>query len=192
MIRQSVALARWDVANEPRDVSPVVIEVVQQLCAIETETAGILEDGGYSSVRLVGASSGLTSEAPTTGIDRGVADLFRGESSEQQGDGVFEHLSSLEPTRASALGAVTKSALKSFVECVRNVRRFNRCGYQQTQVDAAYLDKRVRRFVSIEWDVAGVARLIGAMVSAAGERSEDPTPLDPFIVDRILSQKAGR
>ena len=98
----------------------------------------------------------------------------------------------MEPTRASALGAVTKSALKSFVECVRNVRRFNRCGYQQTQVDATYLDRRVRRFVSIEWDVAGVAGLIGAMVSAAGERSEDPTPLDPFIVDRILSQKAGR
>ena len=30
------------------------------------------------------------------------------------------------------------------------------------------------------------------MVSAAGERSEDPTPLDPFVVDRILSQKASR
>jgi hypothetical protein len=29
-------------------------------------------------------------------------------------------------------------------------------------------------------------------VSAAGETSDDPTPLDPFIVDRILSQKAGR
>ena len=50
----------------------------------------------------------------------------------------------------------------------------------------------MRRFVSVESDVAGVVGLVGAMVSAAGERSEDPTPLDPFIVDRILSQKAGR
>ena len=51
MIRQSVALARWDVANEPRDVSPVVAAVVAALVAVETETAGILEDGGYGDVR---------------------------------------------------------------------------------------------------------------------------------------------
>ena len=98
----------------------------------------------------------------------------------------------VEPTRAHVLGAVTKSALKSFVECVRGVRRFNRCGYQQTQADATYLDRRLRRFVSIDADVANVVGLCGAMVSAAGERSEDPTPLDPFVVDRILSQKASR
>ena len=180
MIRQSVALARWDVANEPRDVSPVVAAVAAALVAVETETAGILEDGGY------GEPGAETHAAPTTGIDRGVADLFRGEAC----SGVLFD-AAVEPTRASVLGAVTKSALKSFVECVRGVRRFNRCGYQQTQVDATYLDRRVRRFVSVESDVAGVVGLVGAMVSAAGERSEDPTPLDPFIVDRILMQKAS-
>ena len=94
----------------------------------------------------------------------------------------------VEPTRARA-GAVTVALV------VRRVRRactFNRCGYQQTQADATYLDRRVRRFVSVDSDVANVVGLCGAMVSAAGERSEDPTPLDPFVVDRILSQKASR
>lgn len=185
MIRQSVALGRWDVANEPRDVSPVVKAVVASLVAVETETAGILEDGGYGSLSALSE----THAAPATGIDRGVADLFRGEGSGSS-SGVFDV--AVEPTRAHVLGAVTKSALKSFVECVRGVRRFNRCGYQQTQADATYLDRRVRRFVSIDSDVAGVVGLCGAMVSAAGERSEDPTPLDPFVVDRILSQKASR
>ena len=109
MIRQSVALARWDVANEPRDVSPVVAAVVAALVAVETETAGILEDGGYGDPGADHRAE--THAAPTTGIDRGVADLFRGEAC----SGVsFD--AAVEPTRASVLGAVTKSALKSFVE----------------------------------------------------------------------------
>jgi hypothetical protein len=185
MIRQSIAMCEWNGMNEPRDVRSVASFVVTDLEAVEGETRLILEDGGHGSGAddVPGGGSGIK---PLTGIERGVADLFRDKDSGR----VFSE--TVDPTQASVLGAVTKSALKSFTECVRTVPSFNRCGYQQIQVDAAYLDRHVARFASIEEDRAGVRRLIGDVVSAAGERSDDPTPLDPFIVDRILSQKAGR
>jgi hypothetical protein len=185
MIRQSIAMCEWNDMNEPRDVRSVASFVVTDLEAVEGETRLILEDGGHGSGAddVPGGGSGMK---PLTGIERGVADLFRDKDSGR----VFSE--TVDPTQASVLGAVTKSALKSFTECVRTVPSFNRCGYQQIQVDAAYLDRHVARFASIEEDRAGVRRLIGDVVSAAGERSDDPTPLDPFIVDRILSQKAGR
>ena len=121
MIRQSIAMCEWNGMNEPRDVRSVASFVVTDLEAVEGETRLILEDGGHGSGAddVPGGGSGIK---PLTGIERGVADLFRDKDSGR----VFSE--TVDPTQASVLGAVTKSALKSFTECVRTVPSFNRCG----------------------------------------------------------------
>lgn len=197
----------WLDAREPRDVRPLADFLLDDLAAVEAETAQILEDGGYAAGRERGPGPGPGSDAGSDAalgstsvgtplspgksdahrvIARGVADVFKGERPSRA-----VAFAAPEATQASVLAAVTRVALASLVECVRG-RTFGRAGFHQMTVDLAYLRPRVRRFAG-GGDHAKIAdALLEEAANAAADRSLDPTPLDPAIVARILDAKRAK
>ena len=202
MIRRSMQSTDWLDAKEPRDVRPLADFLLDDLAAVEAETAQILEDGGEDGGepgRGFGSGSGpgpgsdaaLRPLSPGKSdahrvIARGVADVFRGERPRRG-----EAFVAPEATQASVLAAVTRVALASLVECARG-RTFGRAGFHQMTVDLAYLRPRVRRFAGTGDDAKIADALLEEAANAAADRSLDPTPLDPAIVARILDAKRAK
>ena len=211
MIRRSMQSTDWLDAREPRDVRPLADFLLDDLAAVEAETAQILEDGGYAAGRergrgpgpRPGPGSGSGSDAALGStsvgtplspgksdahrvIARGVADVFKGERSSRA-----VAFAAPEATQASVLAAVTRVALASLVECVRG-RTFGRAGFHQMTVDLAYLRPRVRRFAGGGDDAKIADALLEEAANAAADRSLDPTPLDPAIVARIIDAKRAK
>ena len=136
------------------------------------------DDPGYGGPLSPGSSG-----AGSKKIERGVANLFHDKP---------QIFAPVEATQASVLTGVVRIALKSLAECVR-CQTLGRAGYQQMTLDLAYLKPQVRRFVYA--DVNGhktVELLLEEAGSAAADRSLDPTPLEPTIVQRILDAKLAK
>ena len=61
------------------------------------------------------------------------------------------------------------------------------CRFQQLQLDVHYMRPALRAYAAASMDV--VDSLLDEAVTAANERSVEPTPLEPGTLDYILSQR---
>jgi len=76
--------------------------------------------------------------------------------------------------------------LKSWIECIR-METLGRAGLQQMQLDVLYLRPLVTGFVRGKENEA-INSLIEEVVTAAVDRSIDPTLLEQAVVDKILAE----
>nr|CAB3493305.1 unnamed protein product [Digitaria exilis] len=85
----------------------------------------------------------------------------------------------------SVISTVLKLCLKSLQEFVR-LQTFNRSGFQQIQLDMEFLKSSLKEFVD---DEAAISFLLKEVNNAAHERSHDPIPLEPPILDKLINAK---
>ena len=189
MVRKSIFTPNWLDMKEPRDVRPLADFLLDDLAAIEAETAQILEDGGHGQgvedAGVDGSSGAPLSPVTAQGskkIERGVANVFQGKP---------QIFAPVEATQASVLTGVVRIALKSMAECVR-CQTLGRAGYHQLTLDIAYLKLKVRRFASADTGNRTVDLLLEEAASVAADRSLDPVPMEPAIVQRILDAKLAK
>jgi hypothetical protein len=86
--------------------------------------------------------------------------------------------------RESVLVALFSSVLKSLLECLR-VSTLSRFGYQQVQVDVAFLRATLPLMVD---ESALLFKLLTEIASASRERSVEPVAMDHEEVSNICSR----
>lgn len=109
-------------------------------------------------------------------LERNVAKLFREK---------VQLCRQAQFTQSSILASIWGVGLKSLVECIR-LQTLGRAGLQQLQLDISYLRPLARQY-SRGPDADTVDALMDEVITAAVERSIDPTLLDPPLVERILA-----
>merc|ERR1712039_881958 len=88
---------------------------------------------------------------------------------------------------SGALAGILRIAFKALFEYVREVT-FSSFGLQQLQLDAELFEEVSRDFVEAE-DAGMLGSLLGEAVNSASQRCEEPTLLDPTILEALVSQK---
>uniref|UniRef100_A0A0D9VYR2 Vacuolar protein sorting-associated protein 51 homolog n=1 Tax=Leersia perrieri TaxID=77586 RepID=A0A0D9VYR2_9ORYZ len=100
----------------------------------------------------------------------------------------MEIFTKVEYTQESVISTVLKLCLKSLQEFVR-LQTFNRSGFQQIQLDMEFLKSSLKEFVD---DEAAISFLLKEVNNAAHERCLDPIPLEPPILDKLISAKLAK
>uniref|UniRef100_A0A0E0KIT4 Vacuolar protein sorting-associated protein 51 homolog n=1 Tax=Oryza punctata TaxID=4537 RepID=A0A0E0KIT4_ORYPU len=100
----------------------------------------------------------------------------------------MEIFTKVEYTQESVISAVLKLCLKSLQEFVR-LQTLNRSGFQQIQLDMEFLKTSLKDFVD---DEAAISFLLKEVNNAAHERCLDPIPLEPPILDKLISAKLAK
>ena len=186
MLRRTMRTVDFAEAREPRDVRPVMDALLEETARVDAEAATAL--GGV----------------PETFPPADDA-LLEGRGSERTGEDA-ERASRTSPRafatgyapRACARAAVTASVvrfvLRAFSEMLGATPRFSRGGFHQTELDLAFAKPRLSAAgaAASPADAKAVEDLFAECVAAAAARTDDPTPLDPAIVARILDAKQSR
>ncbi|GMH43701.1 hypothetical protein BSKO_11623 [Bryopsis sp. KO-2023] len=185
MIRRSVAAASWLNHKEPRGPRPVCDLMLARLKLAEGEIVQLIDDGGHRSGKrhTRGKASSRTAsmasidnwEGEGSSLERNVAKLFREK---------IQLCRQARFTQSSILAAIMGVGLKSLVECIR-LETLGRAGLQQLQLDVSYLRPLVRRYARGP-EGATIDALMDEVISAAVERSVDPTLLETALIERIL------
>uniref|UniRef100_A0A0N5AFM2 Vacuolar protein sorting-associated protein 51 homolog n=1 Tax=Syphacia muris TaxID=451379 RepID=A0A0N5AFM2_9BILA len=90
----------------------------------------------------------------------------------------------VEFNRTSVLTALVNISMKSLLESVR-LQTFSTSGLHQIQIDCAFLQQRLWRFIT---DDQGTVSFIDEIVSSAVHRCVDPKLLGPLVVSEICSK----
>ena len=177
LVRKSMAVPEWLVWPEPiREVRPVCDAILGELAVVEKQVAHLLpmEAGGAKAAAATGPAGGAGGDR----IHRNVAKLF------QEKLRVFDDV---EPTRTSVMLGIIKIALKSWVECVRQVT-LSRSGYHQLLLDVHYMRKGLRMYTFSNPSVA--EGLLDDIAAAAADRcAGDPVGLGESDMDTILGAR---
>lgn len=188
MIRQSIAAANWLNHKEPRGPRPICDLVLTRLQSSEKEIVQLIEDGGSRARRKPtpphghsrdpsSTSTDYTEPSEGTTLERNVAKLFRQRV----------HLDrKVEFTQSSIQAAILGCGLKSWIECIR-METLGRAGLQQLQLDILFLRPLVTGFVRGK-ESHSIMALMEEVISAAMERSVDPSLLESAVVDKILAR----
>ena len=177
LVRRSMAVPEWLVWPEPiRDVRPVCDAILDELAIMEKQVVQLLPPetvGGKAQHKGAAGAQGAEDR-----IQRNVAKLF------QEKLRVFDDV---EPTRASVLLGIIKIALKSWVECVRQVT-VGRSGFHQLLLDVHYMRKGLRTYISGNPAVA--EGLLDDIAAAAADRcAGDPIGFSADDMDTVLASR---
>lgn len=189
MVRRSVAATNWLHHKEPRAPRPICDLIIEKISKTEQEVSLLVEGQKEKlrhpdrSGRVIDHHRGGSQSADldpslaleSTNVERHVAKLFQGK---------VKAFGQVKFARHHILGAVISVGLKSLVECIR-LQTLGRAGLQQLQLDVQYLRPLLRRYVDGQSSTV-VTFLLDEVVAAAVERSEDPSLLEPAVLDAIL------
>uniref|UniRef100_A0A0D3FNT4 Vacuolar protein sorting-associated protein 51 homolog n=1 Tax=Oryza barthii TaxID=65489 RepID=A0A0D3FNT4_9ORYZ len=185
----------WIKHKEPREVNMfvdllllefngVVSEVKQVLPGLirrhrHSDSTGSTTSSRSNPMREDMLNRSNTHRARSQFLENHLAKLF-----EQK----MEIFTKVEYTQESVISAVLKLCLKSLQEFVR-LQTFNRSGFQQIQLDMEFLKTSLKEFVD---DEAAISFLLKEVNNAAHERCLDPIPLEPPILDKLISAKLAK
>ncbi|KAJ7541180.1 hypothetical protein O6H91_10G049200 [Diphasiastrum complanatum] len=197
LVSKSVAAPNWLQYKEPRDVRMFVDLLFEEVEAIEAEVQQVLEPGIVRMHRRSDSTgSAGSTRSNTTREDRNsrssISQRVRSRLLERDVAKLFkqriEIFTKPEYTQVSVISTIIKMCLKSFQECVR-LETFNRCGFQQIQLDTQYLRDPLRELVD---DEAVVDFLLDEVSAAAAERCLDPIPLESAVVEKLILAKRAK
>ncbi|KAK9813244.1 hypothetical protein WJX72_011382 [[Myrmecia] bisecta] len=181
-VRRSVDATNWLQHKEPRGPRPICDLLIERLANAEAEVVQLVDDGGHrpkgGSGRVEGASTPIRDVSGGEGnaLERNVARLFREK---------VNFFGVVELTQASILAGITRVGLKSLVEGVR-LQTLSRAGLQQLQLDVHYLRPLLRRFAQGSEGTI-IYHLLDEVLTAAVERSLEPSLLEAPVLDRIMA-----
>ncbi|KAK1317704.1 hypothetical protein QJS10_CPA05g00237 [Acorus calamus] len=193
LLKKRFTTPNWIKHKEPREVHMFVDLLLQELEVIGDEVKQIFPHGiNRRHHRSESTGSTNSSRSNTIRDDR----LGKSNTQHARSQLLESHLAKLfeqkmeiftkvEYTQESIVSTIIKLCLKSLQEFVR-LQTFNRSGYQQIQLDIEYLKNPLKDIVE---DEAAIDFLLKEVINAAHERCLDPIPLEPAILDRLISAK---
>ncbi|GAB2298426.1 Vacuolar protein sorting-associated protein 51 [Dionaea muscipula] len=193
LLRKRFTTPNWIKHKEPREVHMFVDLFLQEVEGVISEVKQILPEGtGRKHRRTESNGSSTSSRSNPLRDDK----LSRSTTQKARSQLLETHLAKLfkqkmeiftkvESTQDSVVTTIVKHCLKSLLEFVR-LQTFNRSGFQQIQLDVQYLRTTVKDTID---DEAAVDFLLDEVIVAAAERSLDPIPLEPPILDRLIQAK---
>lgn len=196
MMKKSIEARDWLATLEPTAVRSVMRRIVNDLATVDAEVGQLFEEGARtdrssdsSRNRRTLSTMGHTNKAATYGKSpgwnqqhsRGQLDQSLISNIQKLFSERIEIFSPVEFNRLSVVTGIVKISLKAFLECVR-LCTFSRCGLQQIQIDAHFLQTRLWRFVT---DENLVCNLLDEVLISSFQRSLDPVRLDPAQIERI-------
>ncbi|PIM98288.1 hypothetical protein CDL12_29236 [Handroanthus impetiginosus] len=186
----------WEKHKEPREVHMFVDLLLQEFDEIRKEVKQILPQGLHRKHRRTDSDGSTTSSRSNPLRDDGLA---RSNTQKARSQLLETHLATLfkqkmeiftkvEHTQESVVTTIVKLCLKSLQEFV-GLQTFNRCGFQQIQLDVHFLKLTLK---DIAEDEAAVDFLLDEVIVATAERCLDPIPLEPPILDRLVQAKLAK
>ncbi|XP_063717211.1 vacuolar protein sorting-associated protein 51 homolog [Symsagittifera roscoffensis] len=205
MIRKSVETRDWINTIEPRTVRAVMKRVVEDITSVDKYVGQLYEEGkrkerSSDSGRRSYSRFGANTFSPSSAVS-GTASRNRGpytQSNNAAGNFNTSLITNIQKlfsekvdvfmavdfNRVSIMTGIVKICLKTLLECVR-VRTFGKFGLQQMQVDCAYLQNFLERFVS---DELIVNCLLEEAVTSAAHRCLDAAPMEPSVIELICER----
>lgn len=196
LLRKRFTTPNWIKHKEPREVHMFVDLFLQELEAIGKEVKQILPQGNLRKHRRSDSNGSTTSSRSNTLRDdrmsRSNTHRARSQLLETHLAKLFkqkvEIFTKVEFNQESVVTSIIKLCLKSLHEFVR-LQTYNRSGFQQIQLDIQFLRTPVRETAE---DEAAVDFLLDEVIVAAAERSLDPIPLEPPILDKLVQAKLAK
>ncbi|KAL9271939.1 Vacuolar protein sorting-associated protein 51-like protein [Drosera capensis] len=198
LFRKRFTTPNWIKHKEPREVHMFVDLFLQEVEGVAIEVKQILPEGAGRKHRHTESNGSTTSSRSNTFRDdklsRSTTQRARSQLLEthlaklfKQKMEIFTKVESTQvcPCSYSVVTTILKHCLKSLLEFVR-LQNFNRSGFQQIQLDIQYLRTTMKDTTD---DEAAVDFLLDEVIVAAAERSLDPIPLEPPILDRLIQAK---
>ncbi|KAL9260264.1 Vacuolar protein sorting-associated protein 51-like protein [Drosera capensis] len=193
LFRKRFTTPNWIKHKEPREVHMFVDLFLQEVEGVAVEVKQILPEGAGRKHRRTESNGSTTSSRSNTFRDdklsRSTMQRARSQLLETHLAKLFkqkmEIFTKVESTQDSVVTTIVKHCLKSLLEFVR-LQTFNRSGFQQIQLDIQYLRTTMKDATD---DEAAVDFLLDEVIVAAAERSLDPIPLEPPILDRLIQAK---
>ncbi|XP_010268002.1 PREDICTED: vacuolar protein sorting-associated protein 51 homolog [Nelumbo nucifera] len=196
LLKKRFTTPNWIKHKEPREVHMFVDLFLQELEAIGTEVKQILPQGLIRKHRRSDSNGSTTSSrsnplredkmtrsntqrARSQLLETHLAKLFKQK---------MEIFTKVEFTQESVLSTIVKLCLKSLQEFIR-MQTFNRSGFQQIQLDIQFLRAPLKE---IGEDEAAIDFLLDEVIVATAERSIDPVPLEPAILERLIQVKLAK
>ena len=193
MIKKSIEARDWLTAVEPKTVRSVMKRIVNDIAAIDAEVGQLLEEGSRtdrssdsSRNRRVLGTSNIPGKLYTKNqswnyhqsgvIDNSLISNIQKLFSER-----IEIFSAVEFNKLSVVTGIVKISLKTFLECVR-LCTFSKCGMQQIQIDAYYLQMQLWRFVT---DENLTCNLLDDVLISSFQRCLEPVRMDNSKVEKI-------
>ncbi|XP_075252542.1 vacuolar protein sorting-associated protein 51 homolog isoform X2 [Convolutriloba macropyga] len=205
MIRKSVETRDWINTIEPRTVRAVMKRVVEDITRVDKYVGQLYEEGkrkerssdsGRRSYSRFGGGN-MSTFSPSSGAGgRGRGAYSQGNSNtgnfntslitniQKLFSEKVDVFMAVEFNRVSIMTGIVKICLKTLLECVR-MRTFGKFGLQQMQVDCAYLQNFLERFVS---DEVIVTCLLEEAVTSSAHRCLDPVPMEPSVIELICER----
>ncbi|XP_020113910.1 vacuolar protein sorting-associated protein 51 homolog [Ananas comosus] len=196
LLKKRFTTPNWIKHKEPREVHMFVDLLLQELEAVGSEVKQILPRGLVRRHRH-SDSTGSTNSSRSNPmredkLTRSNTQRVRSQFLETHLAKLFEQkmeiFTKVEYTQESVISTVIKLCLKSLQEFVR-LQTFNRSGFQQIQLDIEFLKTPLKDFVD---DGAAIDFLLKEVISAAHERCLDPIPLEPPILDKLITAKLAK
>ncbi|KAK7344381.1 hypothetical protein VNO77_13908 [Canavalia gladiata] len=195
LLKKRFTTPNWVKHKEPREVHMFVDLFLQELEVIVNEVKQILPQGRRKHRRTDSNGSSASSRSNPLREEK----LGRSNTQRARSQLLETHLAKLfkqkveiftkvEYTQESVVTTIVKLCLKSLQESVR-LQTFNRSGFQQIQLDIQFLRIPLREIVE---DEAAIDFLLDEVIVATAERSLDPIPLEPPILDRLIQAKLAK
>ncbi|KAL3103113.1 hypothetical protein niasHS_002299 [Heterodera schachtii] len=193
--KRSIELFEWnECADSPRNIRPLVKHLVHSVEEIHRDLCVFMDDGGlaklkertsdslrgYASMRrATSAASSVFNDASSVSSGGIVERLWGDTETPEEGAGTSspETLATMamEFRRDIVMGAIVRLILRAFCDFVR-VQKFSRHGFEQLQVDFAYVRQKLWYFVA---DEHMLNTCIEDIVTAAVNQCAQPKLLDP-------------
>ncbi|PIA26380.1 hypothetical protein AQUCO_09400025v1 [Aquilegia coerulea] len=193
LLKKRFTTPNWVKHKEPREVHMFVDLLLQELEGVGTEVKQILPCGVIRKHHRSDSNGSTTSTRSNPmredRINRSNTQRSRSQLLETHLAKLFkqklEIFTKIEYTQESVLSTVVKLCLKGLQEFVR-LQTFNRSGFQQMQVDIQFLRTPLKEITE---DEASIDFLLDEVIVACAERSLDPVPLEPAILDKLIQAK---
>lgn len=162
----------WATKQEPRDVDIGIDMFTEELKSFKLQL-----DVTYASSRKGELAKVQSVRGPMK------------DSSSQLFSQTLSNFHKVEPTKLSVMNAITKHALKIYLEHVR-LTTFTVNGYQQIQVNVQYIKLRLAEWLTDRETVIG--HMMTEIMNSAKERTLEPVMMDSSIVERLCQERISR
>uniref|UniRef100_A0A914GUI7 Vacuolar protein sorting-associated protein 51 homolog n=1 Tax=Globodera rostochiensis TaxID=31243 RepID=A0A914GUI7_GLORO len=200
---RSIELFDWNGCTEsPRHVRSLVKHLALSVEEMNRDLCTFMDDGGLAKLkertpdslrgyatmrRAASAASSVYNDASSVSSGGIVERLWGDTETPEEGVGILSAETvatmTMEFRRDVVMGAIVRLLLLAFCDFVR-AQKFSRQGFEQLQVDCAYVRQRLWYFVA---DEHMLNTCIEDIVTAAVNQCAQPKLLDPAIVDLIVA-----
>ena len=194
MLRYSIETTDWrEVSGGPREVREAYVLVYDEIISIATDSATLFDVRLQQSPLRARKGTALVPDSAKASGSGSAAGSEWGSSAsvglQLDMDKLFAKKLALDEgvkfEVESVMLAVLRVALKTLCEVVRT-QTFSKYGFQQLQVDAAFLSAAIAVFVK---ETKVLDAMLDEVVSSAHERCVDPAPVDQAIAEAIVSSR---